>query len=214
MRFSLVIFDMDGTLVDTDLMIVLSYVDMYRKFRPGYKVSVTKLLSFSGPPLASVLPVEFPDVPYAEALAYFRKVCRHYYDETVYAYPGVKEVLIELKKRGIKTAVVTYKLREESLYTLKITGLEGLFDLVIASDDVTSSKPNPEGVFKAMSDLGVDNKNAVLYIGDTRYDDETANNAGIPCMLVTWTPRPFPAECKPRYRLDSWKDFFEVVENG
>ena len=87
---------MDGTLVDTDLMIVLSYVDMYRKFRPGYKVSVTKLLSFSGPPLASVLPVEFPDVPYAEALAYFRKVCRHYYDETVYAYPGVKEVLIEL----------------------------------------------------------------------------------------------------------------------
>jgi phosphoglycolate phosphatase-like HAD superfamily hydrolase len=72
--------------------------------------------------------------------AYFQKVCRHYYDETVYAYPGLKEVLIELKKEGIKTAVVTSKLPEKALYTLKFTGLEGLFDLVIASDDVTSSE--------------------------------------------------------------------------
>lgn len=212
--YQAVIFDMDGTIVDTDLMIILSYWDMYRKFRPGYKPAAKKLLSFSGPALEDVIKQEFPDTPYEEAYAYFQKVCPKYYDETVYAYPGLKEVLIELKKEGIKTAVVTSKYRSAALYTLKLTGLEGLFDLVIAGDDVTAVKPDPEGVFKAMCDLKLDNKNKILYIGDTVYDYETAKNAGVRCMLVTWTPRALPRDLKPRYFLDAWTDFFSEVLHG
>jgi len=210
--YKAVIFDMDGTIVDTDMMIVLSYVEMYRKYRPGYKPSVKKLLSFSGPPLTDTFKAEFPDVPFPEALAFFRKTAKKYYDETVYAYPGLKEVLLQLRELGIKTAIVTSKLNEETLYTLKITGLEGLFDAVVAGDDVAAHKPDPEGVFAVIRGFKIDNKDDVLYIGDTIYDYMTAQNAGIPCMLVTWTPRALPLNAKPRYFLDDWKDFFKVVK--
>lgn len=209
--YKAIVFDMDGTIVDTDMMIVLSYVEMYRKYRPTYKPSVKKLLSFSGPPLVDTFKAEFPDVPFDEALAFFRKTAKKYYDETVYAYPGLKEVLLKLKAAGIKTAIVTSKLHEETIYTLKITGLEGLFDAIVAGDDVAFHKPNPEGVNEVIRLFKIDNKEDVLYIGDTIYDYQTAANASVPCMLVTWTPRLLPPELKPRYFLDDWKDFFKVI---
>lgn len=211
--YQAVLFDMDGTIADTDMMVVLTYFEMYRRFRPSYKPSLKKLMYFSGPPLKDVFPVEFPDVPFEEALAFFRETAKKYYVETVTAYPGVKKILQSLKKKGIKTAVVTGKMHREADLTLYLIGLTGLFDVLVCSDDVATSKPNPEGVNKALSELGVSKENA-LFIGDTEYDYQTSRNAKTDTMIVTWTPRNFPKKLKPDYYLDTWDDFFKVIENG
>lgn len=212
--YKAVLFDLDGTTVDTDLMIVLSYYELYRLYRPDYKVSLKKMLYFSGPPASETLQREFPGVPLSESLPAYRKIARKYYDLTVTAYPHFQEVAEALKQRGVKIGVVTGKLREESLHTFELTGLTGLFDCLVAADDVSRFKPYPDGINKAISDLGPLNKGEVLYVGDTVYDYQTAENAGVDCMLVTWTPRVLPPGLTPKYFLDSWSDFFEVIEHG
>jgi phosphoglycolate phosphatase-like HAD superfamily hydrolase len=72
-------------------------------------------------------------------------------------------------------------------------------------------KPAPEGVYRAMALAGVKDKAEVLYVGDTIYDVETAKNAGVSCLLVTWGVRKISPEAKARYYLDSFQDFFKVV---
>jgi HAD superfamily hydrolase (TIGR01509 family) len=208
----LVIFDMDGTIIDTDLLVTLAWVKMYQKYRPDYKPSLSKIIYFSGPPIGETAPQEFPDEDPKKVLRYFTRICKKLYDQYAVAYPGLTEVLAELKARGIKTAVNTNKLHYWAEYALKVSGLEHSFDYLVAGGDAPTMKPDPAGVYLAMARAGVKDKDEVLYVGDTIYDLETARNAGIGCLLVTWTPRKLPTAIKPRYYLDSYSHFFEVID--
>jgi phosphoglycolate phosphatase-like HAD superfamily hydrolase len=62
-----------------------------------------------------------------------------------------------------------------------------------------------------MEEAGVKDKKDVLYIGDTIYDYQTALNAGVDCMMVTWSPRKLDKSIKPKYYLDSYQDLIEVL---
>jgi HAD superfamily hydrolase (TIGR01509 family) len=210
--YKLVIFDMDGTIIDTDLLVTLAWVRMYAKYRPGYKPSLSKIIYFSGPPIGETAPQEFPHEDPKKVLRYFTRICKKLYDQYAVAYPGLTEVLSELRKRGIKTAVNTNKLHYWAEYALRVTGLEHAFDDLVAGGDAPAMKPDPAGVYLAMAKAGVTDKREVLYVGDTIYDLQTAENAGISCLLVTWTPRRLPASPKARYYLDSYSHFFEVLD--
>jgi pyrophosphatase PpaX len=209
--YKLVIFDMDGTLIDSDLMVVLAWVELYKKFRPGYKPRLSQLIYFSGPPLRDSFEKEFPSIPEKEIMAYFNKIAKPFYDETVVAYPGTREAIEGLKGKGLKVAVDTNKEREWALYSLKITGLDGLFDFVVAGGDVRNMKPAPDGVYLAMRKAGVEDPSEVLYIGDTIYDCETAESASVDAMIVEWGPRRLPRGAKPRYHLDSYGDLLKTL---
>ncbi|MFA5421418.1 MAG: HAD-IA family hydrolase [Bacilli bacterium] len=212
--YKLVLFDMDGTIADTDGMIIATFIELYRKYRPDYMPTIDYMLTFSGPPIFDTLAREFPDLTPDFAFSEFRRLSIPNYDQHVKAFPYVRDLVIALRESGIKTGIVTSKHRYPSEYTLKLTNLEGVFDLMVTNNDVQTPKPNPEGIFKAMEYFGIADKGEVLYVGDTATDYLTARNAGVDIALVTWTPREIPANMKPDFYLDSYMDFFEEINNG
>lgn len=209
-----VLFDMDGTIIDSDLMIVYTWCDLYRKFKPGYKPHLADLLSFSGPPLDLSLRKEFPDIPVKETLAYYEKRTKGYYDDYVSSFKAEKEVLETLKERGLKLGVVTNKARSFADYSLEVAHLEGLFDLVIGGDEVMRNKPDPEGIYSAMGQLGVSDKQEVVYVGDTIYDYEAAKRAQVPFLMAKWCLREPLEGLKNENVCSSWQDLLRRIING
>ncbi|MDY0345374.1 MAG: HAD-IA family hydrolase [Bacilli bacterium] len=212
--YKLVLFDMDGTIADTDGMIVATFIEMYRLYRPDYSPTINHMLTFSGPPIFDTLAREFPDLSVDFALSEFKRLSLPNYLKHAKPFPYIHQLTDELQKGGVKIGVVTSKHRYPAEYTLQLIKLEGVFDLLVSYDDVKEAKPNPEGIYQAMKHFEVDDKREVLYVGDTVTDYLTARNAGVDIALVTWTPREIPANLKPDYLLDSFNEFFEVINNG
>ena len=147
----LLIFDMDGTTCDTDLLLTLTWLELYKKFKPGYIPHLDTIVTFSGPPIKESLKKEFPDVPLETSLPLFQKISRSYYDEYVDSYPGEVEALKQLKKAGYKLAINTNKQHDFAVYVLKLLKLEDDFEVVVGGGDTKESKPSPEGVYKILS---------------------------------------------------------------
>ena len=188
----LALFDMDGTLIDSDLMIIDIWRDLYAHFRPGYRPHLKEMIAFSGPPLATSLRQEFPSFSLEETLSFFKKHVRKYYGESIVAFDGMRSLLETLKKNGYLLGVVTNKARDFAFLSLKICDLENLFDVVIGDEDVHQNKPDPEGILNAMKRVGVSNKEDVFYVGDTVFDLKTARNLGVKFYLANWACRDLP----------------------
>ena len=93
-------------------------------------------------------------------------------------------MLSEMKNQSIRTAVVTNKMHDAAVDIVKLF-FDGLIDVSIGQIDGIAQKPNPDGIYKALENLGISKENAV-YVGDSEVDCQTAQNAGIPCVGVTW----------------------------
>lgn len=210
--YKLFIFDMDGTVIDTDLLVVLAWLKMYEKFKPGYIPHLTEMLAFSGPSLQESVTQALPGVDPKEAINYFAKVSTPLYDTSVVTYPGLRDTIAKIHSLGAQTALNTNKLPAQTRHALKVTGLDGLFDYVVAGGDVEEMKPSPLGVKKIMREAEVDDLKEVLYIGDTVYDYKTAENAGVDFMAVTWVPRNLPTWCHPRYHCSGYRSFFDDIK--
>lgn len=185
----LCVFDMDGTLVDTIQSIAYFANNALNKYGlPSIETEKYKLLVGNG---ARVL-VERMIKTVGGSEEQFEKVLPEYnttYDnDFLYlteAYAGVCEMLSELKKLGIKTAIlsnkpdVTAKKVSEALFE------EGLIDVCYGARDGIALKPDPAGVFEILKEFGA-TKEECLYIGDTATDIKTAKNAGLTSIGVLW----------------------------
>ncbi len=215
--YKLVIWDMDGTVLDSDLVIVLTWTALFNEFAPDKKPSINKLLSFSGPSLVESLSKEFPDIPLETTRNAYLKYSYDYYWRYGVAYPYVREVIEECKKRGVKVAVNTNKHRVHAEMALEILDMVNLFDSMVSGGDVANYKPHPEGVYKIMEETGITNKEEILYVGDGVFDYQTAENAGVDCMISTIPPHQLPKVGEgfnPKYFIKDFKDFFEILEGN
>lgn len=211
--FEAIIFDFDGTLLDSDKMIVVTFEQLYKIYKPNIVPDKNKLLLFSGPPIKESLLKEFPDANQKEALDNFLKLSEINYIKYVKPFPYVKEMLTLLKKFNIKTALVTSKARQATDFALKLTSLDGLFDFIICADEVKNVKPDPEGVLLALNHLNVKNKDNVVYIGDSEYDYMTAENAKLKFGFVTFSPRKLLANHKPDLSINDFETFTKGIIN-
>ncbi len=213
--YKLIIWDLDGTVLDSDLVLVLTWTSLFNEFAPNQKPSINKLLAFSGPAMVDSLKKEFPNVPLDVSSKTYLKYSDYNYRRYGTTYPHVREVIEECKNRGIKVAVNTNKTKYHTDMALEIIEMDKLFDCVVSGGDVDRFKPDPQGVNKIMEELGVTNKNEVLYVGDGIIDYNTAINAGVDCMISTIPPHKLPSVGKnfnPRYFIGDFKDFFKLLE--
>ena len=210
-KYRLLLFDLDGTLANTDEMVVQSFYALYKEFKPRVVRTREELYYFSGPPIRETVKTEFPDYDPKEVHQAFSRISRDFYAPYVTEYEDEIEVLLALKKAGYLLGVVTNKGAPLTKYTLEICHIDGLFDVVISADDVNTPKPNPEGIYKAMEKVGIKDKKDVLYIGDNDIDYYSGTNAGIDTLLVTWGPREIKSVNKAKYVALSYNDVRKIL---
>ena len=181
-----VIFDLDGTLLNT-LGDLASSVNFALR-ECGYpERTVDEVRSFIGNGVIMLMRRSVPKgTNEADEKACFEKFRAYYLEhmeDTTAPYDGVNELIEKLSARGIKTAVVSNKLDAgvKGLCEKYFPGLTCAFGV----NDESERKPAPANVFKALSKLGVE-KDEALYVGDSEVDVQTAQNAGLEMVGVTW----------------------------
>ncbi len=206
-KYKLYLFDLDGTLLDSDQMIIETFHYLYKVYKPkDFKVDDKKLLTFSGPPIKISLKQEFPELDQEELLKVWRRESLNNYPIYTKLFPGSLEILSTLVEKNYKVAIVTNKHRHAADEAFKLFGIADLGIWSVSGDDIKEQKPVPEGIFLAMEHFGIKNKKDVVYIGDSIYDAKTAENAGIDFALVSWTPRKLPEDAKITWKIDSFSD--------
>jgi pyrophosphatase PpaX len=213
MKYDAVILDMDGTLVDTDLMLVEAIMIMFRKHRPDFKISLSEIVYFSGPPIEDTLAHYFPGQEPSALIQEFKDVSKQFYDLDAILFPYAKEALIELRDLGVPIGILTNKHHDRTVETLKMLQIDELIDYVVGYDDVTKPKPDPEGMCKIIDHFKVEPQK-VLFLGDTMYDYEVARNSGVASGLIGWSLRRFPSSVQPDLWLQDYRDLVEVVKHG
>ena len=205
-KYRVLLFDLDGTLCDTDEMLIQSFFALYKKYRPAKIRTREELIYFSGPPIKKTLVDEFPDYSFEEIYKAFQETSRELYLPYVKAFDDEIETLKKLKEAGYLLGVVTNKGAPLTKYSLEVAHIDGLFDVVISADDVNAPKPSPLGINKALERLAIADKDKVLYIGDNDIDYETACNAGTDAMLVTWGPREIKCIKAAKFAVSSYNE--------
>ena len=210
-KYKVLLFDLDGTLCDSDEMLIQSFFVLYKKYRPVKIRTREELIYFSGPPIKKTLTDEFPDYPFEEIYEAFKVTSKELYLPYVKPFDGEIEILKKLREAGYLLGVVTNKGAPLTKYSLEVCHIEDLFDVVISADDVNAPKPSPLGIDKALERLAIADKDKVLYIGDNDIDYETATNAGVDALLVTWGPRKIKRVRDAKYAVSSYNELGGIL---
>ena len=211
--YNVILFDVDGTLVNTDELIYQTFVELYKKYIPHKKVERKDTLYFSGPPIKKTLMEEFKNVPIEVSLKEYHDISYTKYQSTVTLFEGVKETLEELKNKNIKLGIITNKLHETTEYCFSLLGILPYFSSnLICSNDVTRGKPSEESFIKAKEVMNLKNSDNILYVGDNLIDLEFANNAKIDCAIVTYTDRKLVFDKSPTYLINNFSFLLELIK--
>jgi len=186
-RWRGVFFDLDGTLADTIELILSSYRHTMRTHL-GQAPPDERWLATSGTPLREQLKDFARSAEEAEAmLETYTTFQRAIHDEMVRPFPGAGEVLAALRDHGARLAVVTSKRSAVARRTMEVCGIWDAVDLVVAADDVTRGKPDPEPVHRALDALALRAEpERVLFVGDSPFDLRAGRAAGTRTAAVSW----------------------------
>ena len=180
-----VLFDLDGTLIDTYQIILASFRHTVKTFL-GRDFPDEVLMQKVGQPL-TVQMWDFTDDQelHDEMLRVYREHNEATHDALVKAFPGIPELLCAINQKHIPCAVVTSKMHALAQRGLHFSGIESYIDFIISPDDCPIFKPNPEPVLLGCARLGVQPKDC-LYVGDSPFDIQAGNAAGCKTVAVSW----------------------------
>ncbi|OIQ58655.1 pyrophosphatase PpaX [Moorella thermoacetica] len=211
--FAGVLFDFDGTLVDTSDLVIKSFQHTLAPYL-GREVTPEEVYPYFGVPLKDGLAAFVPE-RLAEMLPVYRRFSAENFDSLVRLCPGVREGLERLRQAGIKLGVVTSRLRDSTVYGLKLFDLTSFFPVIICAEDVTSHKPEPEPVRRGLELLGVE-AGAAAMIGDSPHDIQAARAAGVTSVAAGWSrvPREQIQAADPEIIVDTMAEFVELCLDG
>ncbi|MUK89101.1 pyrophosphatase PpaX [Ornithinibacillus sp. L9] len=209
MSIRTILFDLDGTLIDTNELIMQSFMHTFKQYGRDY--TREELLAFNGPPLRETFE-KIDENLVEEMIETYREHNLFHHDYYVKPFPNVVETINELKDHGIALGIVTTKMDKSVQMGLKIAGLEGYFQSVVTLDDVTHAKPHPEPVFKGINELKADPK-TTLMVGDNSHDIESGHHAGVRTAGVAWSHKgkDFLEKYNPTYMLEDMKDLLKII---
>ena len=181
-----VIFDLDGTLLNTDSLIMETFQYVFKKYFPNYKLRQEELLSFLGPSLWETFSRYVSKDKVDELVECYKEYNHQHHENFVTIYPYVQETLEILKQRNYPLVIVTSKTTEAAYIGLDLFNISNYFDEVIGIDKVKNAKPDPEGILKALS---MTNCVKGVMIGDNISDIKCGKNADIYTIGVKWSPK-------------------------
>ncbi len=210
--YSTILFDLDGTLIDSLRLILDSY---------HHTLAVHQLppqddaywLRGVGTPLRVQFREYATDPALLERLvATYRDYNLAHHDSMVTGYAGVREMMEAVRGRGIRTGLVTSKNREGAKRGLRLLDLESFLDVLVCADDVVKPKPDREPVDKALAQLGARAEHAV-FVGDSIHDIHSGHAAGVATAAALWGPfgREELAGSAPTHWLDTPADLLPLI---
>jgi phosphoglycolate phosphatase len=185
--FHTIIFDMDGTILNTleDLADSVNYALVQCGFP---KRTLEEVRRFVGNGVRVLIDRAVPSGTNEKEKETCLNIYRDYYNQNMQnktrPYDGILELLGQLKIEGYKLAVVSNKY-DSAVKSLCKEYYSDFIQVAIGESELVDKKPSPEGVFAALRELNSSSENA-LYIGDSEVDVQTAHNAGLKCVGVTW----------------------------
>lgn len=209
-KITTVLFDLDGTLIDTNELIITTYLHTLEKYYPG-KYSREDVLPFMGPTLHESFGSIDPD-RVEEMILEYRAFNIANHDELVKEFEGVLDTVQTLKEKGYKLGVVTTKRHDVTMKGLSLMKLDKFFEVIVAYDHVTKTKPDPEPILKALEQLGSTPEEAIM-VGDNYHDILGGKNAGTLTAGCSWSikGREYIAQYEPDYILDNMTDLLKIL---
>ncbi len=179
-----VIFDMDGTLFDSERLSLAATNFGFTKIL-GRELTDDENQQLIGRPIKKILAEWFPE----DHRDIYKTGRKYYYDrmKEVRAYPGIIDLLNSLRERKLRMALVTSSPCSDAKALLSLSGISEFFEFSIGQEDTQYQKPDPAPLVMAMKRLGLEPEKCI-YIGDQPYDIIAANGAGIKSIGVIWGP--------------------------
>ncbi len=206
MNIKAVLFDLDGTLIDSRASIIKSVLATTEKFAPG---------RFTYEGLAAQFGTAYVKILETLDEARTKEIINHYaigqarsYAAEAELFPGVLEGLEQLNKQGFTLGIVTNQNRLLTEEILRLHNIHHYFECIISCDDVLEGKPSPEPITKAVTRLGL-NENECLMVGDSHFDIMAAINAGVHSALIESYGKKQNKDCIPSYTFSSLAGFFD-----
>jgi len=206
-----VIFDLDGTLIDSYQALFLAFLHTYRNMGlpPLTDEEVKRVL---GHGVSSTFRDLLGEERVPEAMRLFRQSYEEVMRPNTRLLPGVREALEGLRERGIQLAVATNKIGHFARELFEYFGMEKLFAIVLGDEDVSQNKPDPEMILYALEKMRL-KKEEVIFVGDSPIDIQTGKNAGVRVFAVTTgvTRRADLEKAQPTLILDRFLDLLNYV---
>jgi len=211
--YKYIIFDFDGTLVDSNDIIVSALQETAKRARKEM-LSDKELDNILGKPL-DIQVKSFATENVEDHVEFYRHYYRSHRDTMTKIFPGIKEMLDELKALGCIMGIVSNKGTSGLRHGIEMFGLEDYFEFVISAYDVVNRKPHPEPIYKALEILKADPHEA-LFIGDSTHDIECGKNASVKTVLVDWSilNKEILMASEPDYVIKDAKDLIDIVQRS
>ncbi|MBQ7692928.1 MAG: HAD family hydrolase [Oscillospiraceae bacterium] len=187
MRYKAVLFDMDGTVLDT-LADLTNAVNHVLALYGMPQRTPREVAGFLGNGAERLLTLSVPAGTSRETVREMLAVYQPWYDAhcaiLTAPYPGILKLMETLKKAGVKQAVISNK-QDRAVRRLADEHFPGLLETAVGESETVRRKPNPDAVLAALREMDVRSEDAV-YVGDTEVDLRTAANAQLDCAAVGW----------------------------
>ncbi len=206
-----VLFDLDGTLVDSNQLLIDTFKNTLDLFFPNLVFNTNDYIYMIGPSLQETFSKYEPD---NQKIMMMIKHFRNYYKQNetnlIQIYPNVIETLKQLKELNIQTGIVTTKLKEAAIYSIQYFNLDQYIDIFVYLDHVKKPKPDAEPILLAKSMLI--NPDEIIIIGDNPSDIFAGKNANILTCGVEWTyKRDDLIKSKPHFWITDFNELIPMI---
>ncbi|MDR1954036.1 MAG: HAD-IA family hydrolase [Clostridiales Family XIII bacterium] len=184
-RIDTVLLDFDGTLMDTNDLVIRSWQHAFRTLT-GKDGSPEDILRSFGEPIENTVAKFFPDREEREAVQAYRTYHHEEFENSIKLFPGIVNLLDALKSEGYTLGLVTSRLRRTAKIGMEKFDLFRYFDSFVTVDDTENAKPDPAPILLSLDNLRKTPESAIM-VGDTLHDIHCARNAGVLSALVSWT---------------------------
>lgn len=206
-----ILFDLDGTLADSEELIIKSFQHIYKIFK-GREEDETILRGTFGGTLKDVIDANF-DEPFETVIREYRNYHYENFDKYMRLFDGAEDLVKALYEKGYTLGIVTSRLEHTAMKILHMHGIREYFSSIVTADMCENHKPHPEPMLKCLEELNAKSEETI-YIGDTVFDIESARNSGVKSVLVTWNEYDhLDDSVKADYEISSYDEIFDIIKN-
>ncbi len=212
-KIDTVLFDLDGTLVDSNELIIKSFDETMKKYLPEREFSRMELIEMIGPPLQETFSIASTNQAVIdEMIVYYREVYVRLEFDYVKIYPNTIEMLKTLSENNFNLGIVTTKFKRSAMPSIKHYGLDKYITSYCFLDDISEHKPHPEPIFFALNQFK--DYNNVIMVGDNSSDILAGRNASALTCGVNWSiKKDLIKSLNPDFWINDFSDLIKIIND-